>query len=88
MGSTYVLPLAPVEYLRRQVRVTPLPASQPLVPVMHQVPPELLCFSTDYPHVEGASDAVALCSRQLSEAGFGDDVRAGFFGGVGELLGV
>ena len=48
----------------------------------------MLCFSTDYPHVEGASDAVALCSRQLDLAGVDDDVRAGFFGGVGDLLGV
>ena len=87
-GSTYTLPLAPVEYLRRQVRVTPLPALQPLDPVIRQVPPEMLCFSTDYPHVEGASDAVALCSRQLDLAGVDDDVRAGFFGGVGDLLGV
>jgi len=54
--------------------------------VIEQIPPEILCFSSDYPHVEGASDAVALCDRQL--ASFSDDVRAGFFGGVGELLGV
>ena len=86
MGETYDLPLAPVEYLRRQVRVTPLPAANPLEPVLRQIPPELLCFSSDYPHVEGASDAVALCERQL--AGFSDEVRSGFFGGVAELLGV
>ena len=86
MGETYKLPLAPTEYLRRQVRVTPLPAAHPIAPVLEQCPPELLCFSSDYPHVEGASDAVALCERQL--AGFDDEVRAGFFGGVGELLGV
>jgi predicted TIM-barrel fold metal-dependent hydrolase len=86
MGETYTLPLGPVDYLRRQVRVTPLPAANPLEPVLRQIPPELLCFSSDYPHVEGASDAVTLCERQL--AGFSDEVRAGFFGGVGDLLGV
>jgi len=85
-GETYTLPLTPVEYLRRQVRVTPLPAAHELGPVLSQVPPELLCFSSDYPHVEGASDAVALCERQLT--GFGDDVRRVFFEGAGELLGV
>ena len=85
-GSTYSLPLEPVEYLRRQARVTPLPASHPIEGVLRQVPAELLCFSSDYPHVEGASDAVALCERQL--AGFDDEVRETFFGGVGELLGV
>jgi predicted TIM-barrel fold metal-dependent hydrolase len=86
MGDTYRLPLAPTEYLRRQVRVTPLPAAHPIDAILRQVPPELLCFSSDYPHVEGASDAVALSERQL--VGFDDDVRAGFFGGVAELLGV
>ena len=86
MGETYTLPLAPTEYLRRQVRVTPLPAAHELSPVLQQIPPEILCFSSDFPHVEGASDAVALCERQLT--GFGDDVRPSFFGGAGELLGV
>ena len=85
-GETYTLPLTPVEYLRRQVRVTPLPASQEIGPVLSQVPPELLCFSSDFPHVEGASDAVAIAERQLT--GFSDEVRAGYFGGVAELLGV
>jgi hypothetical protein len=52
------------------------------------VPPEILCFSSDYPHVEGSASAVELCSRQLTSAGVSDDVRSAFFGGVGELLGV
>jgi predicted TIM-barrel fold metal-dependent hydrolase len=85
-GETYTLPLAPVEYLRRQVRVTPLPASQEIAPVMSQIPTEILCFSSDFPHVEGASDAVAIAERQL--AGFSDEVRLGYFGGVAGLLGV
>ena len=85
-GDTYTLPLTPVEYLRRQVRVTPLPASHEIGPVLSQVPPELLCFSSDFPHVEGASDAVAIAERQLT--GFSDDVREGYFGGVADLLGV
>jgi len=75
-----------VDYLRRQVRVTPLPASHEIAPVLSQIPPEILCFSSDFPHVEGASDAVAIAERQLT--GFSDDVRAGYFGGVAELLGV
>lgn len=85
-GKTYTLPLTPVEYLCRQVRVTPLPASHEIAPVLSQVPPKLLCFSSDFPHVEGASDAVAIAERQL--AGFSDDVRAGYFSGSAELLGV
>ena len=86
-GETYTLPMTPVEYLRRQVRVTPLPAAHPIEPILRSsVPSELLCFSSDYPHVEGASDAVALCERQL--APFDDATRETFFGGVAELLGV
>jgi predicted TIM-barrel fold metal-dependent hydrolase len=70
------------------VRVTPLPATHPLQGVIEQVPPEILCFSSDYPHVEGSASAVELCSRQLASANVSDDVRNAFFGGVGELLGV
>ena len=50
-GSAYKLPLKPSEYLRRQVTVTPLVANEPLRPVLDCVPPEMLCFSSDYPHV-------------------------------------
>ena len=37
---------------------------------------------------EGSASAVELCQRQLSSAGVSDDVRASFFGGVADLLGV
>jgi predicted TIM-barrel fold metal-dependent hydrolase len=87
-GASYRLPLAPVEYVRRQVRVTPLPATHPISGVIQHVPPEILCFSSDYPHVEGSASAVELCDRQLATAGVGDDVRASFFGGIAERLGV
>lgn len=86
-GESYRLPLAPVDYVRRQVRVTPLPATHPISGVIEHVPPEILCFSSDYPHVEGSASAVELCERQLAAAGVGNDVRTAFFGGVGALLG-
>jgi predicted TIM-barrel fold metal-dependent hydrolase len=85
-GAAYKLPLAPSEYLRRQVRVTPLVVSQPLHPTIDLVPPELLCFSSDYPHVEGTADAVAVCDRQLK--GLNETARAAFYGGVGDLIGL
>jgi hypothetical protein len=53
---------------------------------LNQVPPELLCFSSDYPHVEGSDDAVAVFERQL--IGQPERIRREFFGGVGELIGV
>jgi predicted TIM-barrel fold metal-dependent hydrolase len=88
VGASYRLPLPPVDYVRRQVRVTPLPATHPIQGVIEHVPTEVLCFSSDYPHVEGSASAVELCERQLASARVSDEVRASFFGGVGELLGV
>jgi predicted TIM-barrel fold metal-dependent hydrolase len=88
VGESYTLPLAPGDYVRRQVRVSPLPATHPIQGVIEHVPPEVLCFCSDYPHVEGSASAVELCERQLTSAGVTDDVREAFFGGVGELLGV
>jgi predicted TIM-barrel fold metal-dependent hydrolase len=85
-GDSYTLPLTPLEYLRRQVRVTPLPNSQPIDAVIQQVPPELLCFSSDFPHVEGSADPVAVFEHQLE--GQPDTVRDAFFGGVGDLIGL
>jgi predicted TIM-barrel fold metal-dependent hydrolase len=83
-GGTYTLPLTPSEYLRRQVRVTPLAASHPLRAVLDTVPPEMLCFSSDYPHVEGSDHAVEIFERQLD--GVDAEVRDAFFGGIAELL--
>jgi predicted TIM-barrel fold metal-dependent hydrolase len=88
VGDTYTLPLTPTEYVQRQVRVTPLPASNPIGRVITNVPPEVLCFSSDYPHVEGSASAVELCERQLAEVHADDALRAAFFSDVGDLLGV
>lgn len=85
-GSAYRLPLAPSEYLRRQVSVTPLVVNEPLRPVLDHVPAELLCFSSDYPHVEGTASAVAICERQL--AGCAPGVRETFYGGVAARIGL
>jgi hypothetical protein len=46
----------------------------------------MLCFSSDYPHVEGTADAVAVCDRQLGNMSV--DVRAEFYGGVGRMIGL
>ena len=85
-GPAYKLPLAPAEYLRRQVTVTPLVANEPLRPVLDRVPAEMLCFSSDYPHVEGTSSAVAICERQL--AGCAPGVRETFYGSVAQRIGL
>jgi predicted TIM-barrel fold metal-dependent hydrolase len=85
-GTAYRLPLAPSEYLRRQVTVTPLVVNEPLRPVLDRVPAEMLSFSSDYPHVEGTASAVAICERQL--AGCAAGVRETFYGGVAERIGL
>jgi predicted TIM-barrel fold metal-dependent hydrolase len=85
-GGVYQLPLAPSDYLARQVRVTPLVVNEPLQGVLDRVPAGMLCFSSDYPHVEGTASAVAICERQL--AGVPPRVRETFFSGVAERLGL
>ncbi len=84
-GAAYKYPLKPSEYLRRQVRVTPLVANEPLRPTL-EMAPEMLCFSSDYPHVEGTADALAICERQLSD--LPDSARSAFYGGVGDMIGL
>lgn len=85
-GSAYRLPLAPSEYLSRQVTVTPLVATEPLRPTLDLVAPQMLCFSSDYPHVEGTASAVAICERQLVDCE--PRTRAAFYGGVGDRIGL
>lgn len=81
----YKLPLKPSEYIRRQVRFTPLTSCDPIRPVFDQLPPEMLVFSSDFPHVEGRADAVSLCEAQLD--GVGDYARKQFFGeSIAELM--
>ena len=74
------LPMAPSEYARRQVRVTPLPlASQPVRPLFDLVPPEMIVFSTDYPHPEGTTEGMAHYERELVTLDAAR--RESFFGG-------
>ena len=83
----YKLPLTPSEYMRRQVRVTPLVSSDPLRPTFDLVPEELLVFSSDVPHPEGRDTAIAICQEQLADVAA--DRRERFFSGeVSQLLGL
>ena len=75
----YRWPLKPSEYMQRQVRVTPLVSADPLRPTLDLLPPELLVFSSDFPHQEGRDNAVELCASQLE--GISQDARERFFGG-------
>ncbi|OCC25527.1 hypothetical protein MB02_02520 [Croceicoccus estronivorus] len=50
-------PMKPSEYIRRNIRVTPLASGSdsPLDTIMEQLPAEMMVFSSDFPHFEGFS---------------------------------
>jgi predicted TIM-barrel fold metal-dependent hydrolase len=78
------LPLRPSEYLQRQVKITPLIGFiecgfewLSLEQLMEFLPsPDMVVFSSDYPHVEGRDNAVALYEKAIPDA----TVRERFFG--------
>lgn len=75
----YRLPLTPGEYVRRNVRVTPLPVphDSPVATLEHL--PSVPVFSSDFPHFEGAPDPVGHYRREL--ASVPAESRAAFLGG-------
>lgn len=81
------LPRAAHDYVRSNVRFSPLPGNQ--VPEFAEiVGPEMVCFASDYPHPEGATDAVDRFTTMVDDE-MSDDDRAAFFSGnARELLGV
>jgi predicted TIM-barrel fold metal-dependent hydrolase len=78
-GRSYGQPLSALEYLQRQVMVAPLPFD-PLHPTIDLAPPDMLVFSTDYPHPEGNADALRVFDGMLREDS--EEIRANFFGGT------
>jgi predicted TIM-barrel fold metal-dependent hydrolase len=75
----YNLPLTPKEYVRRNVRISPLPAPhQSPVALLEQLP-EVVVFSSDYPHFEGSGDPVAHYEKTLVD--LDDDARNRFLHG-------
>jgi len=85
--SSYDLPLKPSEYMQRQVRVSVVHQQDVLRPTMDRVPEGIIVFSSDFPHVEGHQEAVALYDEQLE--GFSASARESFFGkSAADLLGI
>jgi predicted TIM-barrel fold metal-dependent hydrolase len=66
-------------FLRRNVRVTPLPGfgDRDALDVMAQLP-EMFVFSSDFPHAEGNADPIELYRPGLDE--IDDELRASFMG--------
>ena len=75
----YTLPLTPLEYVRRNVRISPLPVAHQSPVSLLEALPEVAVFSSDYPHFEGSGDPVGHYEKTLSALDV--DVREGFLHG-------
>lgn len=73
------LPVAPSEYVRRQVRFTPFPFEDVGWLVQQQFGEELFLFSSDYPHPEGGRDPIKKFEASFDEAGVAAGVRDRFY---------
>jgi predicted TIM-barrel fold metal-dependent hydrolase len=67
--GSWKLPLRPSEYLARNVKATPLSAGNdsPLHRIMGDLPPDMIVFSSDFPHFEGFTDPMGHYAKTLSE---------------------
>jgi predicted TIM-barrel fold metal-dependent hydrolase len=61
------LPLRASDYVRRQLKFTPFP-TEPVGWILENTGPELLLFSSDYPHPEGGHDPLGRFERALAGA--------------------
>lgn len=78
MGD-YGLPMSPGEYVRRNIRVTPLPVAHESPIAAAEALPEVPIFSSDYPHFEGSPDPVGHYDKELASLSPG--ARSSFLGG-------
>jgi uncharacterized protein len=75
----YSYPMLPSEYIRRNVRITPIPRPhQSPIPFFDALP-ECIVFSSDYPHFEGSPEPTAFYDGLL--AGVSPSDRMAFLGG-------
>jgi predicted TIM-barrel fold metal-dependent hydrolase len=78
MGE-YPFDLSPSEFVRRNVRITPLPRRHQSPRQLLESYPECVAFSTDYNHNEGSGTPTAYYAEVLE--GLDNEVVAGFMGG-------
>jgi predicted TIM-barrel fold metal-dependent hydrolase len=74
----YKWPLSPAEYVKRNIRVTPLPVAHQLPNATLEFLPDVPVFSSDYPHFEGGGDPTGHYAKEL--ASITDEVRSSFLG--------
>ena len=72
------LSLRPIDYVRRQIRVTPYP-TEDVGRLIERCGPELFMFSSDYPHVEGGRNP--LKRFEASILGRSEAEKAAFYAG-------
>ena len=77
MGE-YRLPLSPADYVRRNVRITPLPVAHESPVGIMEVAAEVAILSSDYPHFEGNGDPMGHYDKEL--ASVAPELRAPFLG--------
>jgi len=79
-------PLKPSEYIKRNVRATPLAGGNdsPLLRIMSELPDDMLVFSSDFPHFEGFANPKDHYDNLL--AGLSKQRRALFMGGATAAL--
>ena len=65
MGD-YRLSLSPADYVRRNVRITPLPVPHELPLALLESLPTLPILSSDYPHFEGSGDPMGHYDKELA----------------------
>ncbi len=70
------LSMRPSDYVKRQVRVTPYP-TEDVGRLIQRVGPELLLFSSDYPHVEGGRNPLKRFETSLE--GQSEAVKDAFY---------
>jgi len=78
------LEMKPSDYIRRHVKFTPF-VGEPVGWIIDQVGPEMLLFSSDYPHTEGGTDPIRVFDATMD--GVGEEARHKFYAGnLRELL--
>jgi predicted TIM-barrel fold metal-dependent hydrolase len=81
----HALPKTPSEYVKSNIRVSPF-SFEDVASYIERDPAleDVLCFSSDYPHVEGGKDMMNVLYKQLER--FGPKVIEKFFVTNGQLL--
>jgi predicted TIM-barrel fold metal-dependent hydrolase len=80
------MPLSPREYIERQVWFTPFPG-EPVGDMIDQCGPDLLLFSSDYPHPEGTRDPLSRFEATMEDVS--GPARERFYSGnFADLMGL